>query len=61
MTQELFREYLMNMFVAYIQQFSENPVFADELGAWLTNSVGAQFTAAGRKQNHRFCFPSANH
>jgi hypothetical protein len=49
MTEELVYEYQTNMFVPHIQELSENPVFADELGVLLMDSVGAQFTVAGRK------------
>jgi hypothetical protein len=51
----------MNGLIRYIQQLRENPVFADEVVALLMDSVGAQFTVAGREQNHGICFPSAGH
>jgi hypothetical protein len=39
MTDELFREYLTNAFLPYIQQLRENPVFAGQLGVVLMDSV----------------------
>jgi hypothetical protein len=41
MTEVLFPEYLTDLPVPYIQQLSENPVFANELGVFLIDSVGA--------------------
>jgi hypothetical protein len=59
MTEGLSHEYPRNVFIPYIQQHREKPVFADKLGDLLMDSVGAQFTVAGRKQNHCSCFPGA--
>jgi hypothetical protein len=42
MMEELFHEYLTNVFLPYIQELRENPVFADELGVLLMDSVGAR-------------------
>jgi hypothetical protein len=41
MMEELFHEYLTNVFVPYIQELRENHVFADEPGVLLMDSVGA--------------------
>jgi hypothetical protein len=42
MTDELLYRCLKNVFDSYIQQLSENPVFSDELGVLLRNSLGAR-------------------
>jgi hypothetical protein len=41
MTEELFHEYLTNVLLLHIQQLSEDPGLAEELGVLLVDSVGA--------------------
>jgi hypothetical protein len=43
-TEELFHEYLTNVFVPYILRLREDPVFADQLGVLLMDSVAAHIS-----------------
>jgi hypothetical protein len=61
MREELFHECLTNVFVPWIQQLREKPVFTDKLGVLLMDPVGAQSRLGERNQNHCFCSPSAYH
>jgi hypothetical protein len=48
-TAELFHKYPTNVPVPYIQPLRDNPVFADQLGILLMDSIGAH----GSKRNLR--------